>query len=148
MLTNPCAQAAMVRAAGNDASGPTSDAMASTSGRPTFATASGSGCISGVDVREEQPVAVRVRVDEGPVGDRRVAQVGPRVAGRDSLAQGAAQVLCHGVGDGPDERRPVGNVLVERGATDANPVADGGHRDGVEPTFLQQRTGRGEDGVA
>ena len=148
MLTNPCAQAAIVRAAGSDASGPTSDRHGLDQWPADIRDRFRIGLHLGRDIREEEPVALLVRVDEGPVGDRRAAQVGPRVVGRDGLAKGATQVFGDGVGDGLDEGCPVGNVLVERGATHADPVADRGHRDGVEPTFLQQRTGRGEDGVA
>ena len=141
MLTNPCAQAATVRAAGSDASGAHERRHGLDEWPADVRDRLRIGLHLGSDVREEEPVAVRVRVDEGPIGERRAAQVGPRVVGRDGLAQGATEVVGHRVGDGPDERRPVRERACRATGHGRRPGRRRGHRDGVEPAFLEDANG-------
>ena len=80
MLTNPCAHAATVRAAASAPASPVIRAMASND-RLTDGCSGGLVRLeSGRQVREEEPVPVRVRMDEGSVAPRQRPKVGPWVA--------------------------------------------------------------------
>ena len=100
------------------------------------------------EVREQQPVAVRVVVDEGPIGHGEGAEVGRRVAGRHLPVQDRVQVRGHRIPHRPDERRAVGDVLVQRWPADTDALGDGGHDDAVEALLLEEAAGGIDDGVA
>ena len=95
--------------------------------------------------REQQGVPVRVRVHEGAVGVGGSAQVGARVGGRRGSGHRPGEIGDDIVGHEADQIGAVADVLVERGTTDADPVADLGHDDGIEPVLLEDDPGGLDD---
>ena len=99
-------------------------------------------------MREQQAVAVGIRVDKSPGGVGQRAEVGGRVARRHRAIQRRSEVRGDLIADRADQGGAVGHVLVERGATDAHALRDRTHDDSIETAFLEEGAGGFDDGFA
>ena len=113
---------------------------------------------AGAEVGEQERGRARVRRRERAVAAAERREPGARRGGggrrRRPLGGPAPSAIAVASTSSADERGPVADVLVERRRLHADPVGDGGHRDGVEPARLEERqppprrSGRGSSGPA
>jgi hypothetical protein len=133
MLTNPCAQAVIVRPASSASTGPASAAAVRRIGSLArrFSAASGrhaSGCGAKSSRYAAGCAWVAERVDAGRDALERVAQLAQRV-----------------VGDQPDQGAAVAHPLVQRGGAHADRRRDALHGQRRQPVGFEDRPAGGDD---
>ena len=122
---------------------PVSRAIARTTGSPRAARIAGSGLAP--DGRSANSNAVAIRVAAERTLGRRWRRRAGRLRGSSvsvGLAIVARQVVDDAVGDGAQQRRTIGNALVERRTLDADRLGDAAHRHRRQPVGLEDPRGR------